>query len=77
MTNQQAELRSLVAYEIGARGEKYNPAVIMDTVRQLYHQYKQRDLAYMITNEHIEFCGISEAIKLILNDTYSDAAMQR
>lgn len=77
MTNQQHELSSLVAYAIGARGEEYNPAVIVDTVRVLYQQFTPRDLAFMITDEHPTFEGIEANIKLILNDTYSDAAMQR
>lgn len=75
MTNQQNELRALIAYEIGVLGQEYNPAVIFDTLNVLHRQYSVGDLRLMIVDSHKEFCGISEAIQLILADTYSAAAM--
>ncbi len=71
MTNQQSELRSLVAYQIAMRGETYNPVVIFDTARCLYQYYTSRDLKLMITDEHPVNVSIEEAISLILADTYS------
>lgn len=75
--NLQTTLREYIAYEIGTRGETFNPTVIMDTQRQLNNFYSKRDLRLMITDECITFPGISEAIQSILSKTYSDAAMCR
>jgi hypothetical protein len=72
--NLQSTLRECIAYEIGARGETFNPAVIMDTQRQLNAYYSTRDLRLMITDECVTFPGISEAITAILSETYSDSA---
>lgn len=74
MTNQQNELRALIAYEIGVLGQEYNPAVIFDTLNVLHQQYSVKGLAQMITDEHPINVGISEAIQLILSDTYEAAS---
>jgi len=74
MTHRQSELRSLVAYELGARGEVYNPTVIFDTVRQLYSYYSSKQLTEMILGEG-DNVSMSEAIQCILSETYSEAAM--
>lgn len=76
MTIQQTHLQMLIAYEIGVRGEVFNAAVIFDTIRVLQQYYGVKALGLMITDEHPTYCGISEAIQLILADTYSEAAIQ-
>jgi hypothetical protein len=75
MTNQQSTLMSLAGYEIAARGEEYNPVVVFDTVNVLSRRHSSKDLALMITDEHKDFPPIGEAIRDILDDTYSVAAV--
>lgn len=71
MTHQQSELRSLVAYQLAKRGEEYNSVVIYDTVNVLYRRHSSYELKAMINNEHADFPAIEDAIKDILDDTYS------
>lgn len=70
------ELSQLTAFAIGARGEAYNPTVIVNTLNILVQRHSHKDLQLMVIDSHPEHCGIDEAISHILADTYSEAAMQ-